>query len=358
MPKVSVVVPVYNVEKYIRECLDSIISQTLGDIEIICVNDGSTDNSLAVLEEYAEKDDRIKIISKPNSGYGHTMNVGIEVAAGDYIGIVESDDYIKQNMYETLYNIAIKNDLDFIKADFYRFSYVGKNQKIQYNYIAGLCPELYNQIIRPYDNLIVFRFIMNTWSGIYKREFLVKHNIRHNESPGASFQDNGFFFQTFCRANRAYFLNEPFYMNRRDNPNSSVKNKEKVFCICEEYGFIREFLKNNGLLTHFMPVYQLKKYHNYMFTVERVAKEFKPLFLMHFSEEFRKSADEGELEKDIFTENEWTVLNSIMNDPVKYYNSLNETNSILDKLHKLMRSYRENGFKASIARIKEKLSGK
>jgi len=358
MPKVSVVVPVYNVEKYLRECLDSIVSQTLKDIEIICVNDGSTDNSPAILEEYANKDNRIKIISKSNSGYGHTMNVGIDAATGEYIGIVETDDYIKQDMYEKLYNIAIKYDLDFIKADFYRFSYEGEKQKLQYNHIAGLYPELYNRVIRPYDNLKVFRFIMNTWSGIYKREFLVKHNIRHNETPGASYQDNGFFFQTFCLADRAYFYDEPFYMNRRDNPDSSVKNKEKVFCICDEYKFIREFLERNGLLSHFMPVYQLKKYHNYMFTVDRVADEYKLMFLQHFSEEFRKSAEVGELDKDIFTEKEWTVLSSIIKNPDKYYRSLNKTSSVLEKIRGLKRFYSEFGLKATIIRIKEKLSGR
>lgn len=106
MPKVSIIIPVYNVEKYLRECLDSVIQQTLQDIEIICVNDGSTDNSLQILKEYAQNDSRIKIIDKPNSGYGQTMNVGMQNATGEYIGIVEPDDYVELDMFETLYNTA------------------------------------------------------------------------------------------------------------------------------------------------------------------------------------------------------------------------------------------------------------
>ena len=111
-PRVSIIIPTYNVETYLKECLDSVANQTLRDIEIICVNDGSTDDSLSILEDYQRKDDRIKIISKPNAGYGHTMNVGFDAATGEYIGIVEPDDYVELDMYETLYNEAIKNDVD------------------------------------------------------------------------------------------------------------------------------------------------------------------------------------------------------------------------------------------------------
>ena len=118
-PIISVIVPVYNVEKYLRECLESLICQTLEDIEIICINDGSTDSSLAILEEFAAKDARIKIINKENSGYGASMNAGLNAAAGEYIGIIESDDFADKKMFEDLYNLALKNDADIVKSDFY-----------------------------------------------------------------------------------------------------------------------------------------------------------------------------------------------------------------------------------------------
>ena len=106
MPKVSILVPTYNVSQYLDECMQSLIRQTLKDIEIICINDGSTDNSLEILKSYAAKDNRIKIIDKENGGYGIAMNMGLEQATGEYVGILEPDDYVKLNMYETLYNIA------------------------------------------------------------------------------------------------------------------------------------------------------------------------------------------------------------------------------------------------------------
>ena len=121
-PKVSIIVPTYNVEPYLRECLDSICRQTLKDIEIICVNDGSTDGSLAIINEYATRDSRIVVLDGPNGGYGKGMNRGLDRATGEYIGIVEPDDFIALTMYEDLYAIASEHDLDFVKADFYRFT--------------------------------------------------------------------------------------------------------------------------------------------------------------------------------------------------------------------------------------------
>ena len=113
----------FNQEKYIVECLSSVLRQTLKDIEIIVVNDGSTDNSLALVKEFAQQDDRIVVIDKPNSGYGHSMNVGMDRASGEYIGIVETDDYVDEEMFAALYNAAKQNgDADVVKSDFYRFS--------------------------------------------------------------------------------------------------------------------------------------------------------------------------------------------------------------------------------------------
>ena len=121
-PKVSVIIPVYNVEQYLRECLDSVVNQTLKDIEIICVNDGSTDNSLVILEEYAAKDERIKIVNKENGGLSSARNCAIPLARGEYIGFVDSDDWIDLDFYEKLYNTAKKYKAEIACANLYRVS--------------------------------------------------------------------------------------------------------------------------------------------------------------------------------------------------------------------------------------------
>ncbi len=114
MPKISIIVPVYNVKKYLSKCLDSLINQTLKDIEIICVNDGSTDNSLDILNEYAKKDERIVVINKENSGPGASRNLGIEKATGEYIQFVDSDDWIEKETCEICYKKAKEHDVDMI----------------------------------------------------------------------------------------------------------------------------------------------------------------------------------------------------------------------------------------------------
>ena len=162
-PKVSVVIPVYNVETYIRECLDSAIAQTLKDIEIICVDDGSTDGCPQILDEYAQKDDRIKVIHKANSGYGHSMNVGLDAATGEYFAILESDDIIKPNMYEVLYAEAKKHDVDLIKSDYEIF--IGDQDARQYTYKAITNKSsLYYKVINPAQNLDVFNIAMICYS--------------------------------------------------------------------------------------------------------------------------------------------------------------------------------------------------
>ena len=120
-PKVSVIVPVFNVKTYLRECLDSILNQSLFDIEILCGDGGSTDGSLEILQEYAQKDSRVRYITEKGSGYGQSVNDCMNMAQGEYIGIVESDDAIKPNTYKVLYGLAKKNDLDWIRGDIYYY---------------------------------------------------------------------------------------------------------------------------------------------------------------------------------------------------------------------------------------------
>ena len=148
MCKVSIIVPTYNVEKYLRECMDSIEGQSLTDVEIICVNDGSTDCSENILREYAEKDRRVRVIEQENAGYGRAVNVGIREARGEYIGIVEPDDYIERRMLEKLYATASRYSLDFVKADcaFFR----GDAEQRIFDRVM-ICPRLswYGRVLHP-----------------------------------------------------------------------------------------------------------------------------------------------------------------------------------------------------------------
>lgn len=347
MPKVSIIIPTYNVEDYLRECMESVVRQTLHDIEIICINDGSTDGSLKILQEYAQKDSRIVLVDKMNEGYGVGMNIGLDKATGEYVGIVEPDDFVPLSMYEDLYKVAKENDLDFVKADFYRFtrnSTTGDMHLI-YNHLDSEGTD-YNQVIDPFEKPYITKFIMNTWSGIYRREFLEKHHIRHNTTPGASFQDNGFFWQTFMYAKRCMFLDKPYYMNRRDNPNSSVNNKEKVYAMNIEYDFIRDIFMQKGneeLWDRFKYYYNYKRYFSYTFTIGRISDEFKREYVERISKEFKRAQDLDELDLSVFTPKTREKISLLIKDPSGYYQkyALFEGGSASDTIKKLERELNE-----------------
>lgn len=306
IPFVSIIVPLFNQENYLRECLDSLINQTLNNIEIIIVNDGSTDNSLAIAQEYSQNDKRIKLINKENSGYGDTMNIGIETATGLYLGIVEPDDFIDLTMYDELFRKARCKNLDFIKSDFYRFVR-GEDGEYKFDYIKlDKSDKYYNKVLKPEHNLDVFRLVMNTWTGIYKTGFIKKYNIKHNVTPGASFQDNGFWFQTFCHADRGYFYNKAFYKNRRDNINSSVKSKGKVYSFSEEYHFIHNFINSLEPIRKekFLKPFFLKLFHNYNFNLCRIDESFREEFAKFASDEFKSYINNNEFNTSMYSKSE------------------------------------------------------
>lgn len=315
--KVSVVVPVCNVEKFLRECMDSCVNQTLKEIEIICVNDGSTDSCMDILREYAEQYDFVKVINKDNAGYGHAVNIGMDMARGEYIGIVESDDYVALNMYEELYNIAIEQGgVDMVKADHNRF--VDVNGKRELTYIMAAYRAYYKKILHPKEEHEVFRFNMQTWSGIYRNQYIRDNLIRHNETPGASFQDNGFYFKTYCNADTVYFVDKPYYFYRFDNPNSSIHNKGKTDAVKLEFDLLHQYV-DDFEKEEFEGVYYWKQFKSYLFTLDRIAQELKEEFYNFMVQEFRSNKEKGYYENSIFDNAEQTMLDWMLSDPDEYY---------------------------------------
>ena len=317
-PKVSIILPSLNVVDYIDECLNSVCKQTLEDIEIICVDAGSTDGTLEKIQEFSQKDKRIKLIHADKKSYGYQMNLGLDNAKGQYIGIVETDDYVPENMYKDLYNIAEANSVDFVKADFYRFNHNELNEEILYLNKLTDDTTYYNRVINPRKEKSVFKFIMNTWSGIYSREFLVKNNIRHNETPGASYQDTDFWFQTFSLAEKVYFVDKPYYKNRRDNPNSSVYNNKKIYAFCDEYEYIYSILFNNKKNKDLLPEFQFYRYRSYMSALNKCEGDDKRQFAQRFKEDLLLSKERGELDLSLFTEGGKKTVQLILNDTEKF----------------------------------------
>ena len=177
MTKVSIIIPSYNAEKYLKQCVESVMKQTLKEIEIIIVDDGSTDNSVFMMDEFEQKDRRVKVLHKKNSGYGNSMNQGIALATGEYIGIVESDDYIVENMYEKLYALTDNGNVDVVKANFWD-CYDESNGTVTkvVNRERTNMPDVENTFtVREYPQILWGH--PSIWTGIYRRQFLVENNI-------------------------------------------------------------------------------------------------------------------------------------------------------------------------------------
>ena len=314
MPKVSVVIPVYGVEKYLHQCVNSLISQTLQDIEIILVNDGSTDKCPQICDEYAKKDSRIKVIHKENSGYGHSVNVGIDKAKGEYIGIIDSDDWIEPNMFESLYQKAIQMNADIVKSDFFKYSGL-KNTNKTSNIIPQDLPDT---LIKPTDYSSVMLIGPTIWTAIYKKEFLDKNNIRLLETPGASYQDTSFHFKTLLAAEKAYFSKQAFYHYRTDNASSSVKDMKKVFCVCDEWNEIVRWTKDKGIYNSLSEILSVLQYRTYMWNYKRLSGKAQTDFLYRFSADFKKLYEQGVITPKAFKKKTYNRLMEIIFHPLSF----------------------------------------
>ena len=240
MCKVSILVPIYNVEKYLRQCLDSVVNQTLQDIEIICINDGSTDSSPAIINEYAAKDSRIKVINKPNSGYGHSMNQGLKLAQGEYIGIVETDDYIESYTYEILYNEIYKTNTEYIKGKTLAFF---DQEDFKYQFPMNACPDWETKnkvVVNPSRYPWLLMCDTFVWNGIYRRTYFSKFQFR--ETPGAAFQDIGKMFQLISNAREAIYLNKVVYHYRQGDILASSYNHKSLNYVQDEYAALERLL--------------------------------------------------------------------------------------------------------------------
>lgn len=290
--KITVLVPCYNVSKYVRQCLDSIVNQTYKNLEVICINDGSTDNTLDILQDFALKDSRIKIIDKPNSGYGASMNRGLEAATGDYIGIVESDDFIELNMFERLVREAVENDLDISRGCYFEYKTADESNRLIKNKFVTK-----NRVITPLVDQSPFFQAPAIWAAIYRHSFLINNGIKFLETPGASFQDTSFAFKVYCCAKSFKMIDDGLLHYRIDNADSSVNNPAKVFCVCDEYAEMWRFAKADErrmlAVKHLIPVLQAD---TYAWNYNRLSKPLRDQFVKKWAQELRDEIRLGYLE--------------------------------------------------------------
>lgn len=247
--------PCLNVVKFLRQCIDSVINQTLVDIEILIIDAGSTDGTVEVLTEYQKKDSRIRLLHSAKKSYGYQINQGIAMATGEFIGIVETDDFVQIDMFEVLYKKALETKADYVKGISEAFCQ-GKNG-MEWKFLIMPCKELVDQFeycTIPKDSPDFFLYDNFIWNGIYRKEFI--QNIKLNETPGAAFQDIGALFQIISKADKGVYIKHLVYHYRQDNQDASSYNKKGFLYAAAEYKYIELYL--NKLSEEWKKVYFLK----------------------------------------------------------------------------------------------------
>lgn len=211
MAKVSIVVPIYNVEKYLEKCLDSLANQTLKDIQIILVNDGSTDNSGEIAKEYAEKYKKMLYIEKENGGLSDARNYGMKYATGDYIAFLDSDDYIEKETYEKMYNKAVQDNADYVECDFL-WEYPNKiKEDIRYPY-------------RNKNEMLTFVRVV-AWNKLIKRDILVENKIEFPK--GLRYEDIEFTYKLLPYINKFSYVDGQFiHYVQRESSIANVQNEK------------------------------------------------------------------------------------------------------------------------------------
>ena len=279
-PKVSVIIPVYNTEKYLRQCLNSVVNQTLKDIEIICINDGSTDNSLQVLNEYASKDSRIIVINQNNSGLGAARNSGLKVAKGHYIGFVDSDDWIDLNYYETLYNEGIKNNAILVRTSYF---HEYKNHQEKEKVLSGLFER--KKLKKESPCLNVNEHTVVVWNAIYRRKYLFENNIENFDTSYRHYED------VYWTARATYFskktiMEDSVYYHYRSN-----KTGLGTISVVSLPPTINSLIQCNKNTTEFINSVEYNSQQDYITAYKRC--------LWRYDDHFRKYLKFDEFKKDM-----------------------------------------------------------
>ena len=207
-PKISVIIPVYNVEKHLEKCLSSILNQTLDSLEVIAINDGSTDRSLEILEHFSNQDQRLKVINQVNQGVSAARNKGLSLAQGEYIGFVDSDDYIEDTMYEKLYECVNQYNCDVVVANV--FDETSESSTVSLDFETGKVEVVYNQM----DKFLkehFFKFGHAVWHKLFRRQLIEENQLKFYSYQEVSSEDMLFNLFILSCAETIYYLNEPLY---------------------------------------------------------------------------------------------------------------------------------------------------
>ena len=240
LPKVSVIIPIYNVREYLEKAITSVVNQTFKELEIICVNNGASEEEALIINKFASEDSRIKVITfEQNQGYGKAVNAGIESASGEYIAILESDDYINNNAFEELYLKAKEFNVDIIKSNYIALDGLFNKKGVD----GASIPQ--NKIFTLLENAELLSKHPSIWSCLYSREFLQRKNIKFKELKGTAWVDNPFQVETLLKAASILYIDEAYYNYRILRPHSASTLEEGILVPMNATQLVHEILESN-----------------------------------------------------------------------------------------------------------------
>lgn len=293
MVKVSVVIPVYNVEKFLGECLDSIVNQSLEDIEIICINDGSTDNSLNILNDYAKKDNRIIISSQKNGGHAVATNKGMKMAKGKYLYLMDSDDILELTALEETYKYAEQKNADVVL--FQSMNYDNDENKYYKSelYSMDSVADFIGDSVVNFEDLgeLIFKIPVTPWSKLYNNSFIKKINVKFPE--GLIFDDNVFFWDILFNAERIVFLKKYLFTRRWYNYSSTTNGDYRFIDSIAISNLILERFDKYGQLEKFKSILYNRKIHITHVRFQKIKEEFKQDYFKKLHEDFVSIVSNG-----------------------------------------------------------------
>lgn len=308
-PKVSVIFPIYNNEKYLKRCIQSVQNQTLKEIELILIDDGSNDCASTICDSFLLNDERVKVVHKENEGSAKARNLGLDMATGEYIAFVESDDYVSVDMYEKLYQRAKETGAEIIKCGFYA---VDDEKLRETTFFYSVAKE--NEIFSTREKPRILMKHASMWAGIYSREFINRNNLRCILTPSATYSDFSWMGMTLSKAQKINVVHEALYYYTYDNPNSSrVQEGKKCYYKPFHCGEANRILKENNM---FESVKEEIGYHEYRTTIGhagRLKKEFREEYFSRLNALYVELTIEGFSYK-YFNFIEKIIFNCVLNN--------------------------------------------
>lgn len=302
--RVTVLVYIHNSENYLMDCLKSLSNQILDDMEIVCINDGSTDSSADILDNFAKKESRMRVINlKQSAGYGRVLNRGIKMANGEYIGIIEASDFINPEMFIELFALAKKHDADVAKGNYTLF----ENEKDVPR--DAILPEEAGFVINPMDDTRIFYQPPAIWSAIYKKVFLEKQKIAFLETNVCVCQDISFNLKVLSSGGKIV-LTDKSYLHHRPLP---IKIEDQdLFNINSEFAEAEEYMKARDTWKIYGYIFEAVKFASFHWYMLNLNKNQIEKFALRMRAEFHDADNKNMLLKPYFPKNHWRMLRVLL----------------------------------------------